>query len=140
MEMELTENEKKKEYLRSYRTAKRREKYILEEIQRLRADKMFPSLVVDGMPHGSGGGDLARYMELVEEQIEKLGKERLEAAEAYTGIECRIRQMKNETEKEVLRLRYIRGMKWEDIAVEMGYSWKHIHRIHGSALRNFKMT
>lgn len=138
--MEMTENEKKKEYLRSYRAAKRREKYILEEIQRLRADKMFPSLVADGMPHGSGGGDLARYMELVEEQIEKLGKERLETAEVYTRIERQIRQMENETEKEVLRLRYIRGMKWEEIAAEMGYSWKQIHRIHGSALSNFKMT
>lgn len=137
--MEMTENEKKKEYLRSYRTAKRREKYILEEIQRLRADKMFPSLVMDGMPHGSGGGDLARYMELVEEQIEKLGKERLKMVEAYTRIERQIGRMEDETEKEVLRLRYIRGMKWEDIATEMGYSWRGIHKVHSGALTHFKI-
>ena len=137
--MEMTENEKKKEYLRSYQAAKRREKYILGEIQRLRADKMFPSLVMDGMPHGSGGGDLARYMELVEEQIEKLGKECLEMAKAYTGIERQIRQMENETEKEVLRLRYIRGMKWEEIAAEMGYGLQGVYKVHGRALAHFEI-
>ena len=36
------ENEKKKEYLKSYQRAVKRERDILEEIKRLRADKMFP--------------------------------------------------------------------------------------------------
>ena len=44
------ENEKKKEYLKSYQRAVKRERDILEEIKRLRADKMFPSVVNDGMP------------------------------------------------------------------------------------------
>ncbi len=48
--------------------------------------------------------------------------------------------MENEDEQEVLRLRYILGMKWEEVAVKMGYSWKQTHRIHSSALKNFKMT
>ncbi len=30
-------------------------------------------------------------------------------------------------------------MKWEKIAVEMGYAWAQIHRIHSSALKNLKM-
>ena len=42
-EKELTENEKKKEYLKSYQRAVKRERDIPEEIKRLRADKMFPS-------------------------------------------------------------------------------------------------
>ena len=49
-EKELTENEKKKEYLKSYGKALRREQRILDEIQCLRLDKMFPSIVQDGMP------------------------------------------------------------------------------------------
>ena len=36
------ENERKKEYLRSYRRAVKRERDILEEIQRLRLDKILP--------------------------------------------------------------------------------------------------
>ena len=92
------ENEKKKEYLRLYRRAVRREKDILEEIQRLRLDKMFPSVVNDGMPHGSSQTDLSDYIAILDEQIELLKEERLEKARCYKRIEDRIRMMSNEDE------------------------------------------
>ena len=134
------ENEEKKEYLKSYRRAVKREKDILDEIQRLRADKMFPSVANDGMPKGSNQSDLSDYIAILDEQIELLKVERLEKARCYQKIEKQIRQMENEDEQEVLRLRYITGLKWEEVAARMSYSWKHIHRIHSSALCNFKMT
>ncbi len=41
-------------YLKSYRKSVKREQEILEEIQRLRMDKMFPSVANnDGMPKGA---------------------------------------------------------------------------------------
>lgn len=134
------ENEQKKEYLKSYRRAIKREQDILDEIQRLRLDKMFPSVVNDGMPHGSSHSDLSDYAAILDEQIELLKEERLERVRCYQKIERQIRQMENEDEQEMLRLRYILGMKWEEVAVKMGYSWKQTHRIHSSALQNFKMT
>ena len=134
------ENEQKKEYLKSYRRAIKREQDILDEIQRLRLDKMFPSVVNDGMPHGSNHSDLSDYAAILDEQIELLKEERLEKVRCYQKIERQIGQMENEDEQEVLRLRYILGMKWEEVAVKMGYSWKQTHRIHSSALKNFKMT
>lgn len=134
------ENEQKKEYLKSYRRAVKREQDILDEIQRLRMDKMFPSVANDGMPHGSSHSDLSDYIAILDEQIELLKKERLERIRCYQKIEKQIRQMKDEREQEVLRLKYIRGMGWEEAAVEMKYTWRHIHRIHASALKNFKMT
>lgn len=134
------ENEQKKEYLKSYRRAIKREQDILDEIQRLRLDKMFPSVLNDGMPHGSNHSDLSDYAAILDEQIELLKEERLERVRCYQKIEGQIRQMENEDEQEVLRLRYILGMKWEEVAVKMGYSWKQTHRIHSSALQNFKMT
>lgn len=134
------ENEKKKEYLKSYRRAVKREQDILEEIQRLRLDKMFPSVVNDGMPHGSSHSDLSDYMAIMDEQIELLKEERLEKVRCYQRIERQIRQMENEDEQEVLRLRYIKGLKWEEVAVKMDYSWRQIHRIHSSALISFKIT
>ncbi len=144
--MEMTEitiqeeNEQKKEYLKSYRRAIKREQDILDEIQRLRLDKMFPSVVNDGMPHGSSHSDLSDYAVILDEQIELLKEERLEKVRCYQKIGRQIRQMENEDEQEVLRLRYILGLKWEEVAVKMGYSWKQTHRIHSSALQNFKMT
>ena len=49
-------------------------------------------------------------------------------------IEC----MRDDVEKVVLYDRYFNNMSFEQIAVNTGYSWRHIHRIHANALRNFK--
>lgn len=135
-----SENEKKKKYLNRYRESVKREKYILEEIQRLRADKIFPSIANDGMPKGNKSSDLSDFMVLLDEEIERLKRERLEKVRAYSEISEKIRNMKNENEKEVLTLRYIKGAKWEEICLEMGYSWRQIHYIHSKALCNIKIA
>ena len=131
------ENERKKEYLRKYKESVSRERAILDEIQRLRMDKMFPSVVNDGMPHASECGDLSDYMVLMDRQIEKLKRERLEKMKIYADIENRICAMDDETEKEILRLKYIKGNSFEKIAVQMNYSYRHVIRLHGDALQNF---
>lgn len=140
MPVEMTENDKKKEFLRRYRECERRECEILEEIQRLRMDQMFPSMVNDGMPKGSQQSDLSDYMVLLDEQIDRLKQERLKKARTREQIGLAIRRMENPDEQRVLRLRYLWGLKWEEVAVKMSYSWKQIHRLHSSALDNFEMT
>ena len=136
---EMTENEKKKEFLRRYRRAVRREQEILDEIQRLRADKMFPSVCNDGMPRGSSQTDLSDYVAEIDAAIEDLKEERLEKIKIYRGIEMRIRRMKNEDEQEVLRLKYIKGMNLETVAEKMDYSYRTVLDIHGKALKNFEI-
>lgn len=44
--------------------------------------------------------------------------------------------------KSVLHMRYLNYQKWEQIAANLGYSWKQIHRIHNRALNAIlkKMT
>ena len=133
------ENEQKKEYLKSYRRAIKREQDILDEIQRLRLDKMFPSVVNDGMPHGSRHSDLSDYAAILDEQIDLLKEERLEKVRCYQKIERQISQMENEDEQEELRLRYILGMKWEEVAVKMNYSYRRTLDIHGRALLSFEI-
>lgn len=136
---EMTENEKKKEFLRRYQKAVRREQDILDEIQRLRADKMFSSVCNDGMPRGSSQTDLSDYIAEIDAAIEDLKEERLEKIKIYRGIEMRIRRMKNEDEQEVLRLKYIKGMNLETAAEKMDYSYRTILDIHGKALKNFEI-
>lgn len=137
--MSWEENEKKKEYLNGYREAKRREKRILEQIQRLRLDKMFPCLQNDDMPHGHNQRDLSDYAVKMDELMEELKKERLQAVDEYNEIYKTISRLENENEKEVLVRRYINGDKWEEIAIKMNYGYRHIHKIHGSALINIKV-
>lgn len=135
------QNEEKKRYLRSYQAAVRREREICDEIQRLRESKMFPSLQMpDGMPRGSGGNaDLSEYAVQVEREVEKLGRVKKRQMELYYEINAAIKRVKDDREQEVLWLKYIQGLTWEQVAVRMGYAWAQIHRIHAKALDNFRI-
>lgn len=142
MEQNIQEmNEQKKEYLRSYRAAVKREERILEDIQELRASKAFPAAIAyDGMPKGSNQTDLSDYIAILDRMIENLKAERLRKVQRREEIERSIGQIKDDNEREVLRLRYIDGKKWEEICIEMGYSWRQIHYIHSRALSDLKIA
>ena len=111
-----------------------------EKIQELRMNKMFPSVVNDGMPHGSNQAGLEEYIEKLLECQEELKKTRLEKAVCKRKIERQIFQLKDENEQQVLKLHYLDNMTWGNIADEMIYSERHIHRIHASALKNLNMS
>lgn len=133
------ENEKKKEYLKRYHVAELAEKEIQEEIDDLRMNKMFPALIQDGMPHGSSCMDLSEYAAQLDELLTELKDQMEQRIRIRREITQRIEAMQDETEKTVLRLRYIHWLQWEQIAERMGYGWTQVHRIHGRALTNFKM-
>ena len=133
------ENEEKKEYLRGYQKAKKRERLILEQIQQLRMDKMFPCLQYDGMPHANNNSDLSEYIEKLDKLLEKLGKEKLESVRKYTEIQERIKASSEGDEKETLERRYLMGQTWDKIGEEMGYSRRTVLYIHGRALKKIKL-
>lgn len=136
-----TENEKKKEYLRSYRTHVRRVQRITAEIEELRAMKMYPSVKDnDGMPHGSGGqGDLSGYAADLDQMIWELIDERYLRIETYQQIACQINKLRSENEKDVLFYRYIKGLDWWEIAEKMSFSERWIYKLHGKALVHFEI-
>ena len=139
MEQKKTENEIKKEYLQSYRYAVIAETQIKEEIDQLRMDKMFPGLVQDGMPHGSGGNDLSAYAAKLDELLIELKDQMDKRIQLRREIVKKIEAMDSETEKAVLRYRYIHMLKWEGIAVKMHYGYRNVLKVHGRALEHFKM-
>lgn len=136
--MELTENEKKKEFLMSYQKEKRRVRRLEEQLEELRRNKMSPSVTNDGMPHGTDKKDLSDYAVKVDEIEQELVAARYSRICAFQDVQRRIEAMENEIEKDLLTYRYLRNLSWEKIAVEMDYSWQHLHKIHARALRNFK--
>ncbi|MDE6748574.1 MAG: DUF1492 domain-containing protein [Lachnospiraceae bacterium] len=46
-----------------------------------------------------------------------------------------IEQIGNDEYQVLLELRYLSSMRWEQIAVEMGYSIEHVYRLHREALK-----
>jgi DNA-directed RNA polymerase specialized sigma subunit len=138
MEQYKEENDRKKAYLKRYHAAELAEKEIREEIDDLRMNKMFPALIQDGMPHGSSCMDLSEYAAQLDELLTELKDKMEQRIRIRREITQRIEAMRDETEKTVLRLRYIRWMKWEQIAERMGYSLRNITKIHGKALAHFE--
>lgn len=137
--MEKTENEKKKEFLMSYQRAKRKIARLEEQLQELRLNKMHPSVINDGMPHSTEMRDLSDYASRLDEIEQEIVLSRYERIRAFQKVQRAIEEMEDEQEKDLLTYRYLRGMKWEEVAVKMGYSWQHIHKIHSQALGSFKM-
>jgi len=133
------ENQKKKDYLNGYKDAKRKERRINEQIQKLRMDKMFPSIQYDDMPHGTSIGDLSDYIVRMDKMIEELKRERLEAVRQYDKIYRDVRKLEDEREREVLTYRYLQELDWESVYMAMGLKKMQTHRIHGKALKNFQM-
>lgn len=134
------ENNRKKEYLRKYLEAKRMQEVLEREIDVLRLDRMIPgSPAQDGMPHGSGGGDLSGYVARLDELDRKLRAQMYKKIQLRAEITEKIDAMSDETESLLLRLRYIHGLKWEEVAVKMDYSWRAVHKIHSKALEHFKI-
>lgn len=66
----------------------------------------------------------------INEKIDKL-------VDLKTEIDAAIDQIENVEERLLLKYRYLKNESWEDIAMDLNVSYRTVHRIHASALRNF---
>ena len=130
-------NEAKKEYLRRYLTAQKRYREIQREIEVLEGRYIMPSKKYDGMPHGKGGNsDLSSFGAKYDELMTHLKEMRDECNQTQMDVSRTIEKSAcTDTEKVILRYRYIRGYTWEMIAVELDLSYQWVCELHGRALR-----
>lgn len=135
-----TENEAKKEFLREYRGHVRRIERIDAELEELRVMKTAISVNNDGMPRGSGQGDLSEYAARLDSLERILLREKNQRVAGYNEISARISSLVSENERDVLFYRYIKGLAWWEIAEKMGYSERQIHRFHGNALVHINIS
>ena len=63
-----------------------------------------------------------------------------ELVELKVRIAEEIMKLENENNRIVLRERYIHCKSFEEIAVNEGYVYRHIIRLHGQALEDFERT
>ena len=65
--------------------------------------------------------------------------EKKSCIETYISIEKQMKEVKNEDENDVLFYRYVKGLRFWEIAEIMGYSEQWIHKLHGRALWHLKL-
>lgn len=132
-------------HLRGYLESKAKIKRYEMQIEELRASQIMPSKNDDGMPHGKNGHtDLSDYIV----KLEKLEQDRAEAI-ARMMQECQdildaIETAPDEMERMVLSLRYIQGLRWEEIwqvlteATDKDIKLRRVYQIHGNALQHIR--
>lgn len=132
--MGTVSNEEKKKFLWGYRDSVRGIRRIESEIEELRTMRMSAST-------GRGGGgskgwknDLSGYAATLDSLERELEEERKARVQAYERVEAAINALEDTREQDVLFYRYIKGLAWWEIAGEMHYSERQIHRFHGRAL------
>lgn len=137
---EKEKNEKKKEYLNRYKNAVRKYESLQEQEQQLRIEMDGPRAIeYSDMPKGHNQSDLSDYIVRLDKILSKIINKKRDMQEIRLEIESRIADINDGVQSRVLYLRYIRFMKWEDICVEIGYSWRQVHRAHSKALKNLNI-
>ena len=72
-------------------------------------------------------------------EVQEIIKEKeAELKRLQANLYLEINRLSNTNEKILLQARYILNETWEQIAERLGYSVTQTHRIHRSALENFK--
>ena len=116
---------------------------ILEEQNipyRLQDNGWFCSIYLNEPPPPVTQRDLKSYCGLKSEAqelalMDGYEEEHNRLKEKLTAIEEFVSQIHDPLYRQVIRLRYLKGHKWEQIAQKTGYSKVHVHRLHNLALK-----
>ena len=127
-----------KEYLNRVR----RQNYILKQTEKelngIRADILtLRASSLSEHVSGSKNSDTADKYIRLESYMEKVNAEWDKLIDMRNAAKDLIGAMPDPMHRAVLYARYINGQRWEDIAMDMHYSWKGIFKLHGQALRVF---
>ena len=131
-----------KERLRAYRALKQERDQLRDMIEEIEGELYSPKIPrLDAVP---GGGQKVggvtptdakidkrdELLALYAEKCAQMDAELLTIEQAIDSLETR--------EKTLLRLHYVMGLTWENVCVEMNYSWRQVHRIHAKALEKLR--
>ena len=138
--MATYENRLKMQYLMRYIDSKRRARAILNEIHDLKDLATKITVTFNDMPGGGGSVDKvgAIVTNIVDLQSELAVQAKTMKAEQEI-VQAVIDAVDEPDLRQLLILRYINGLTWEKIAVDMNYSWRHTLRLHGAALAAVKI-
>mgnify|MGYP001703267788 CR=1 FL=1 len=132
----MAETNKAKEYLLQVSRAEHRIKRLQEEIQTLQELVTSTSAISQGerVISSTSQDKMADTICTIEEKIEEWNIEVRKLVEIMTTIS----KLSNEEYRGILYKRYCQSKKWEEIALEMGISYRHTTRLHGLGLQEIE--
>lgn len=126
-----------KSYLRSYQPALKYWELCTRRLDEAR-EVGIRSPKMDGMPRTGSGGGIEMQVDRILAAERRLNRARDEAMAILEGIEDMIASLENFDQKRILRLRYIDGLTWDEVAMDSGFSERSVRRIHGRALEELR--
>lgn len=133
-----------KERLQKVRTIDARIKVIEAELNALRTEQYtLNSITIDGMPKGNKvtdptGEAAARLIDKLNNYFEKLVNEKANLWAARIETVELISEVERADLNRILYMRYVQCERWEVIACDLNYSFRHVLRLHGEALRELE--
>ena len=104
----------------------------LEQVAELRS-MLLPGAIrydKDKVQTSNNADSISDTVSKIMELEEKINTDIDELVELKSVARENIERMENDVEKVILYKRYFNNESFENIAVECGYSWRHIHRLH----------
>lgn len=133
-------NQEKKKKLQSYRMLDLEIDRLLEEKSRWYAKAMKITPSYSDLP--KSGGRVDRTQLCIEQvmRIEQEANDKIDAlVQLKQEIETYIQTVPDAKLRLLLQYRYIDGYKWEKVAEQMHYDYRHVTKLHGQALFLIKM-
>ena len=127
-------------WLRRYLDSLRLERELEREVDQMEtlATRVTPRL--SGMPGGGADGQsLPRAVEGIIRAKQELEAQVNVCRAIRAEVVAALEQITNPRDHEILRRRYILGQKWEQIAVEMYYSYKQVRRRHCTCVESLSL-
>ena len=124
-----------KEYLSQYWNLTEKLNELETDIERIEQEAGEVKLTLDGMPHGTDLSDkTGNYAAKLADMRMKAIEKRSEAWDKRIEIEDVIMRVTDSDYQRILYMRYILKAHWEEIAVDIHRSFRHVTRLHGEAL------
>lgn len=127
--------EEAKALLKRYKRAQTSFERMCFRVQRLEAQIGASGINYDGMPHGTTPKSPTEAAAIMLTDA-KIRRDEIwdEVLDAYIKVQGMIDTLENETQREVLAYRYLEGMAWDEIAAQLNYTERSMHRVHAEAL------
>lgn len=136
----MTDTRQAKAYLWRVRDAERELKRLEEEYEQAKSDILHLRAMEYDKDKVSNSriGDLSDAIAALESYAERIAAQWDKLIVLREDAKVRIGQLEDWRYREVLTRRYLQGQSWEQVAVDMGYDYYHVHKLHRRALRIFQ--